>query len=61
MFQITKLEDLFFIIEDFKNYPLKTQKYADYLLFEKAFEKHLTIEGLHKLNSIRASLNKLPD
>jgi hypothetical protein len=63
MFQITKLEDLFFIIEHFKIYPLKTQKYADFLLFEKAFEiinnkKHLTIEGLHKLISIRASLNK---
>jgi len=47
--------------------PLKHKKYADYLLFKKAFEninnkKHLTIEGLHELISIRASLNKgLPD
>jgi len=67
MFQITNLGDLVFILEHFKLYPLKTQKYADYLLFKKAFEninnkKHLTIEGLHELISIRASLNKgLPD
>lgn len=67
MFQVTKLGDLFFILEHFKIYPLKTQKYADFLLFLKAFEiiidkKHFSIEGLHKLISIRASLNKgLPD
>ena len=67
MFQITKLGDLVFILEHFKLYPLKTHKYADYLLIKKAFEiiknkKHLTIEGLHELISIRASLNKgLPD
>ena len=62
MFQITKLGDLVFILEHFKLYPLKTHKYADYLLFKKAFEiiqnkKHLTIEGLQELISIRASLN----
>lgn len=67
MFQVTKLGDLVFIIKHFKFYPLKTQKYADFLLFEKAFDiikdkKHLTIEGLHELISIRASLNKgLPE
>jgi hypothetical protein len=38
MFQITKLGDLVFILEHFKLYPLKTHKYADYLLFKKAFE-----------------------
>lgn len=63
MFQVTKLGDLFFILEHFKLYPLITQKYADFLLFKKAFDiikdkKHLTIEGLHELISIRASLNK---
>jgi hypothetical protein len=63
MFQITKLGDFVFIIDHFKSYPLKTQKYADFLLFKKAFDiindkKHLTIEGLHELISIRASLNK---
>jgi hypothetical protein len=63
MFQITKLGDLVFILEHFKLYTLKTHKYADYLLFKKAFEfinnkKHLTIEGLHELISIRASVKK---
>ncbi len=63
MYQITKLGDLVFIIDHFKLYPLITQKYADFLLFKKAFDiindkKHLTIEGLHEFISIRASLNK---
>jgi len=63
MFQVTKLGDLVFIIDHFNLYPLKTHKYADFLLFKKAFDilidkKHLTIEGLQKLISIRASLNK---
>ena len=67
MFQVTKLGDLIFIIEHFKLYPLKTQKYADYLLFKKALDilndkKHLNIDGLHELISLRASLNKgLPE
>src|ERR1700728_2981957 len=68
MFQITKLGDLVFIIEHFKIYPLKTQNMLIILKkTKKAFEiinnkKHLTIEGLHELISIRASLNKgLPD
>lgn len=62
-FQITKLGDLVFIIEHFNLYPLKTKKYADFLLFKKSFDiindkKHLSIEGLHELISIRSSLNK---
>jgi len=67
MYQVTKLEDLVNIIEHFKIYPLKTQKYADFLLFKKGFDiinnkKHFTIEGLHEVISIRASLNKgLPE
>jgi LAGLIDADG endonuclease len=35
MFQVTKLGDLVFIIDHFNLYPLKTQKYADFLLFKK--------------------------
>jgi LAGLIDADG endonuclease len=66
MFQVTKLGDLVFIIDHFNLYPLKTKKYADFLLFKKAFfffntinyKKHLTIEGLQELINIRASLNK---
>ena len=37
MYQVVKLSDLACIIEHFNNYPLKTQKHADYLLFKKAF------------------------
>lgn len=63
LYQAVKLSDLACIIEHFNNYPLKTQKYADFLLFKKAFDivknkEHLTEAGLRKLLSIRASLNK---
>jgi LAGLIDADG endonuclease len=63
MFQVTKIGDLLIIIDHFNLYPLKTQKFADFLLFKKTFDiindkKHLTIEGLHELISIRASLIK---
>lgn len=67
VFQCIKLSDLVCIIEHFNNYPLKTQKHGDFLLFKKAFiivsnKQHLTEIGLHKLISIRASINKgLPE
>ena len=67
MYQVVKLSDLACIIEHFNNYPLKTQKHADYLLFKKAFnvvsnKQHLTEIGLYKFLSIRASINKgLPE
>ena len=67
MFQVIKLSDLVCIFDHFNNYPLKTQKHVDYLLFKKAFniisnKQHLTEIGLHKLISLRASINKgLPE
>jgi hypothetical protein len=67
MFQVIRLSDLARVIEHFNNYPLKTQKYADFLLFKRAFDlvnnkEHLTEAGLRKLISIRASINKgLPE
>lgn len=67
MYQVVRLSDLACVIEHFKNYPLKTQKHADFLLFIKAFEvinnkQHLTEKGLINLISIRASINKgLPE
>lgn len=67
VYQATKLSDLARIIEHFNNYPLKTQKYADFLLLKKAFDivhskEHLTKDGLTKLVSLRACLNKgLPE
>jgi hypothetical protein len=51
----------------FDKYPLITQKWADYLLFKEAYElilnkRHLTIDGLKKLVSLKALINKgLPD
>ena len=45
------------VIPHFDNYPLKTQKYADYLLFREAVmmmqcKEHLTVEGLQKIINI---------
>ena len=51
------------VIPHFDKYPLKTNKYSDYLLFKKVAmimqrKEHLTAEGLQKIVNIRASLNK---
>lgn len=45
-----------------EKYPLITNKYADYVLFKKAFllmsnKEHLTEKGLLKLVAIKASMN----
>jgi len=67
MFQVVNLSYLVSVIEHFNNYRLNTQKYADFLLFKKAYDlinnkEHLTEVGLRKLISIRASINKgLPE
>ena len=51
------------IIPHFKQYALLTQKRADFELFAKAVDlmfnkEHLHLEGLKKILSIRASMNK---
>jgi hypothetical protein len=51
------------VIPHFDKYPLKTKKYADYILFKEAIQlmsrgEHLTYEGLQKIINIRATLNK---
>uniref|UniRef100_UPI0021158EFD hypothetical protein n=1 Tax=Aspergillus sclerotioniger TaxID=319627 RepID=UPI0021158EFD len=51
------------IVPHFDNYPLKTHKRADYLLFREAVMRmkqgeHLTVEGLQKIINIRAAINK---
>ena len=51
-----------YVIPHFDNYPLITQKQADYILFKNIVElmlkkEHLNSEGLKKIISIRASLN----
>ncbi len=51
------------ILPYFNKYPLLTQKLGDYLLFREVVElmnnkEHLTVEGLNKIVSIKASINK---
>ena len=63
IYQVSRLRDLECIITHFDNYPLKSKKYVDYLLFKQAFiivkdKLHITENGLQKLLSIRASINK---
>jgi hypothetical protein len=50
------------IIPHFLKYPLLTQKGADFFLFKRVVElmknkEHLSIEGLHKIINIKASIN----
>jgi len=65
--QVSSFKDMSAIIKFFNEYPLITQKWADYLLFKKAYElilnkQHLTLEGLKTLVAIKALINKgLPD
>jgi hypothetical protein len=61
---VTNVKDLTnVIIPHFYKYPLLTQKQADFELFKRLIElmnlkEHLTTEGLHKILSIRASINQ---
>ena len=62
-YQVQKSSDLVFIIEHFTKYPLRTKKYADFILFTKAFyivnnKEHLSKAGLVQLVNIRGSLNQ---
>lgn len=67
-YAVTRIKDISNnIIPHFEKYPLLTQKQADFELFKKVVElmknkEHLTKEGLQKIVSIKASLNKgLPE
>jgi hypothetical protein len=67
-YSVTSIKDLTnVIIPHFCKYPLLTQKQADLELFRRLVElmnhkEHLTTEGLHKILSIRATINKgLPE
>ena len=62
-FRVSSLEDLNLIINHFDNYPLLTRKQSDYLLFKEVIYlmkqgKHITLEGLNRIVSIKATLNK---
>ena len=61
-FRVSGIEHLKVIINHFDEYPLLTCKQSDYLLFKEVVEligqgKHLTLEGLNKIVSIKATLN----
>jgi LAGLIDADG endonuclease len=62
-YSVSSVKDLTnIIIPHFKKYTLLTQKAADFLLFTKIVEimtkkEHLSIEGLHKIINIKASMN----
>lgn len=60
--RVSSIKDLQVIIQHFDNYPLITQKGSDFQLFKSAFEtvkckEHLTLGGLAKIVSIKASIN----
>jgi hypothetical protein len=62
-YSVSSVKDLTnVIIPHFKKYTLLTQKAADFLLFTQIVEimtkkEHLSIEGLHKIINIKASMN----
>jgi len=60
---VSSAADLEIILKHFDEYPLLTQKYADYLLFKLIVDlinkkEHLTHEGILKIVSIKSSINK---
>ena len=62
-YTIGKMEDIQNnLIPHFEAYPLLTQKKADFILFKDIVnlmsnKQHLTMEGLHKIVSLKKSLN----
>ena len=62
MYRVSSLKNLRVITNHFDNYPLITQKLADYLLFKQSIDLiqkklHLTEQGLLKLVGIKSVLN----
>lgn len=62
-YRVDKLKDILeVIIPHFDKYPPVTQKLADYILFKEIVslmknKEHLTLDGLKKVLSLKASLN----
>jgi hypothetical protein len=61
-YEVQTLKELEVIIDHLDKYPLITQKWSDYELFKQALliiknKEHLTMEGLKKILSIKASMN----
>ena len=62
-YYVNSLKDLGVIINHFEQYSLLSKKHGDFLLFKAVIllmvnKEHLTEEGLLKIVSMRASLNK---
>jgi len=63
VFTVQSIKDLEIIINHFNKYSLISQKLGDYLLFKEIYEivkckNHLTREGLKKIFSLKASINR---
>lgn len=61
-FTVRSLDDILKIITHFENYPLITEKKADFILFKQIINKviegeHLSAKGLQEIVNIRASIN----
>jgi hypothetical protein len=61
-YRIQTFDELTVLLDHLENYPLISQKKADYELFRKAYglvriKEHLNKEGIAKIVSIKASLN----
>lgn len=62
-YSVTSFNDLTkIIIPHFVKFPLISKKAADFILFQQIIElmnnkEHLTVDGLHKIINIRASIN----
>jgi hypothetical protein len=62
-YSVSSVKDLVnIIVPHFLNYPLLTQKGADFILFKQIVElmdnkAHLTIEGFNKIINIKAAMN----
>lgn len=61
-FMVRSLDHILKIITHFSNYPLITQKKADFILFKQIIDKivngeHLSAKGLQEIVNIKASLN----
>lgn len=63
LWRVRSLKNLKVIIDHFDRYPLITKKRLDYFLFKEVFQiitnkDHLTEEGINKIASLRAYINK---
>uniref|UniRef100_UPI0030029C87 LAGLIDADG endonuclease n=1 Tax=Fomes fomentarius TaxID=40442 RepID=UPI0030029C87 len=61
-YSVDSIQDLTKLIVHFENYPLHTQKAADFILFKEVItlmknKYHLSNEGLNQIINIKASMN----